>query len=233
MTPEMSEMAQYRMIVSAGGRSEDDEGGAWEGVKLACQDPFTWIYTVLHFGLIVALSFKDFFPSVSPNNSLHKDIAVINVSIQIVKTLGYSNLMTYLIQAPPYIFAYLATCAISWSSGRYMEHCWHIVGSTVACIIGVVIMISTLNPGARYFGMFLLCAGPFVGLNVRTKSFVLGYSTMLTGVDPHSLGNYQRGPPSHKAWRSGCYYQLHRVSLALVHTIFLRKSPIYNTVDPR
>jgi len=65
MTAEMSEMAQYRMIVSAGGRSEDDEGGAWEGVKLACQDPFTWIYTVLHFGLIVALSFKDFFPSVS------------------------------------------------------------------------------------------------------------------------------------------------------------------------
>jgi hypothetical protein len=65
MTPEMSEMAQYRMIVSAGGRSEDDEGGAWEGVKLACKDPFTWIYTVLHFGLIVALSFKDFFPSVS------------------------------------------------------------------------------------------------------------------------------------------------------------------------
>jgi hypothetical protein len=70
MTPEMSEMAQYRMIVSAGGRSEDDEGGAWEGVKLACQDPFTWIYTVLHFGLIVALSFKDFFPSVSHANKL-------------------------------------------------------------------------------------------------------------------------------------------------------------------
>ncbi|KAF5646959.1 major facilitator superfamily transporter [Fusarium tjaetaba] len=148
MTAEMSEMAQYRMVVSAGGRSEDDEGGAWEGVKLACKDPFTWIYTVLHFGLIVALSFKDFFPS-------------------IVKTLGYSNLMTYLIQAPPYIFAYLATCVISWSWGRHMEHCWHIIGSTVACIVGVVIMISTLNAGARYFGMFLLCAGPFVGLNIH------------------------------------------------------------------
>lgn len=65
MTPEMAEMAQYRSIVSAGGRSEDDEGGAWEGVKLACKDPFTWIFSVLHFGLIVALSFKDFFPSVS------------------------------------------------------------------------------------------------------------------------------------------------------------------------
>jgi hypothetical protein len=30
-------------------------------------------------------------------------------------------------------------------------------------------MISTLNVGARYFGMFLLCAGPFVGLNVSSS----------------------------------------------------------------
>lgn len=33
-------------------------------------------------------------------------------------------------------------------------------------IIGTVIVISTLNPGARYFGMFFMCAGPFIGLNV-------------------------------------------------------------------
>jgi hypothetical protein len=74
--------------------------------------------------------------------------------------------MTYLIQAPPYVFAYIATVGISWSSGRFMEHCWHIVACTVATIVGTVIMISTLNVGARYFGMFLLCSGPFVGLNV-------------------------------------------------------------------
>ncbi|KAK5065327.1 hypothetical protein LTR84_001165 [Exophiala bonariae] len=148
LTPEESEMAQHRMLVSFGGRSEDDEGGAWEGVVLACKDPFTWIFAVLHFGLIVALSFKDFFPS-------------------IVKTLGYSNLMTYLIQAPPYLFAYIATVLISWSSGRFGEHCWHIIGSTIGCMVGVIIMISTLNPGARYFGMFLMCSGPFVGLNIH------------------------------------------------------------------
>jgi hypothetical protein len=58
-------MAQYRMLVSSGGISEDDDVSAWQGVWLACKDPFTWIYTVLHFGLIVALSQKDFFPSAS------------------------------------------------------------------------------------------------------------------------------------------------------------------------
>ncbi|ETI22878.1 hypothetical protein G647_04672 [Cladophialophora carrionii CBS 160.54] len=148
LTAEQSQMAQYRMMVSAGGRSEDDEGGAWEGVGLAIKDPFTWIFTVLHFGLILGLSYKDFLPS-------------------IIKTLGYSQLMTYLIQAPPFIFAYLLTCAVSWSSGRYMEHCWHIVGTAAACIVGTVIAISTYSPGARYFGIFLMCSGPFVGLNIH------------------------------------------------------------------
>lgn len=69
LTPEESEMAQYRMVVSSGGHSEDDEGGAWEGVSLAIRDPYTWIFAILHSGLILALSFKDFFPSVSLQDS--------------------------------------------------------------------------------------------------------------------------------------------------------------------
>jgi hypothetical protein len=61
MTAEESEMAQYRALVSAGGISEDDEGG----VVLAAKDPFTWMFAALHFSVIVAQSFEDFFPSVS------------------------------------------------------------------------------------------------------------------------------------------------------------------------
>lgn len=70
-------------------------------------------------------------------------------------------------QAPPYLIAYAVTLLISWSSGRMLEHCWHIVGSIAVCLIGATIMISTLNTGARYFSLILLCSGPFVGLNVR------------------------------------------------------------------
>jgi hypothetical protein len=81
-----------------------------------------------------------------------------------VATLGYSDLMTYLIQAPPYLFAYIFVLAMSWSVGRHMEHCWHIIATGVFGIIGVIVMIVTLNPGARYFGMFLMVAGPFAGV---------------------------------------------------------------------
>ncbi|KAK5683242.1 hypothetical protein LTR17_000305 [Elasticomyces elasticus] len=147
-TAEESEMAQYRADVSAGGRSEDDEGGMWDGVAQAAKDPITWMFAGMHFSLIIAQSFKDFLPS-------------------IMDTFGFSKVVTYLVQAPPYLVAYFVTLAISWSSGRRLEHCWHIVGSILVCLVGAVIMISTLNPAARYFSVFLLCSGPFVGLNIQ------------------------------------------------------------------
>ena len=63
-TAEESEMAQYRQLVSAGGVSEDDEGDYWGGVWQALRDPYTWMFSSMHFALIIAQSFKDFFPSV-------------------------------------------------------------------------------------------------------------------------------------------------------------------------
>ncbi|USP82062.1 vitamin H transporter [Curvularia clavata] len=142
------QMAEYRAIVSAGGQSEDDEGEMWTGVVLALKDPFTWLFAGMHFAIIVSQSFKDFFPS-------------------IVNTLGFGKVETYLIQAPPYVFAYIFTLLVSWSSGRRLEHCYHIVFSILLTLIGAVIMISTLNVGVRYFSMFLLVSGPFLGLNLQ------------------------------------------------------------------
>jgi MFS family permease len=147
-TEEEQEMAKYRMLVSSGGHSEDDEGTMWGGVWLAVRDPYTWFFAGMHFALIIAQSFKDFFPS-------------------IFQTLGFGKVETYLIQAPPYVFAYIFTLVVSWSSGRMLEHCWHIVGAISLTLAGTFIMISTLNVGARYFSLFLLCSGPFLGLNIQ------------------------------------------------------------------
>lgn len=61
------EMAQYRVLVSNGGK-EERIGGTWDGVKEAVKDPFTWMFCGMHFSLINAQSFKDFFPSVRPSH---------------------------------------------------------------------------------------------------------------------------------------------------------------------
>ena len=104
-----------------------------------------------------------------PTHPLQKSIVRIQLTFdhanqwpQIVKTLDFSKTVTYLIQAPPYVFVYFVTLIVSWSSGRNLEHCY-----LVATMVGAVVMISTLNVGARYFSLFLLCTGPFIGLNAR------------------------------------------------------------------
>ncbi|WDK21474.1 major facilitator superfamily transporter [Colletotrichum graminicola] len=152
-TAEESQMAQYRQTVSAGGRSEDDEGDYWGGVWMALKDPFTYFFSAIHFFLIIAQSYKDFFPSVS--------------SIYILATLGFGTTVTYLIQAPPAIIAFLATLAVSWSSGRMLEHGYHIIVPMLATAVACAVMITTLNVGARYFCMILLVTGPFIGLNLQ------------------------------------------------------------------
>jgi len=64
LSKQESEIAQYRVLRSNGGKSEEI-GGTWDGLKAACRDPFTWMFCGMHFSLINAQSFKDFFPSVS------------------------------------------------------------------------------------------------------------------------------------------------------------------------
>lgn len=63
LTQEEREMAQYRVLLSNGGK-EEAVGGTWDGLKAAIADPFTWMFCGMHFSLINAQSFKDFFPSV-------------------------------------------------------------------------------------------------------------------------------------------------------------------------
>jgi MFS family permease len=147
LTEQEKEMAQYRIQVSNGGRDEAI-GGTWDGVKEAAKDPFTWLFAGMHFALITAQSFKDFFPS-------------------IVKTFGFNKMTTYLIQAPPYAIAYISACAIAWSSGRRQESFWHITIPIVMSAIGTAVLISTMNVGARYFGIILLISGTYNGLNLQ------------------------------------------------------------------
>lgn len=64
LTEEELAMAQYRQTVSAGGLSEDDSGGHWDGFWKAMKDPFSHLFAGIHFSLIIAQSYKDFFPSV-------------------------------------------------------------------------------------------------------------------------------------------------------------------------
>lgn len=105
-----------------------------------------------------------------------------------------------------------------------MEHCFHIVVPVLVSLVGAVIMISTLNLGARYFSMILLCTGPFVGLNV-SKSLLeilivqVGILTILS--DSNCMGNYRCSTTEDKTCSTGSHRQLCLISITLVYAVFL------------
>jgi hypothetical protein len=86
---------------------------------------------------------------------------------QIIKTFGFGKMETYLVQAPPYAIAYASACALAWSSGRFRESTYHIILPIAASAVGIAVMISTENVGARYFGAILLVSGTYNGLNLQ------------------------------------------------------------------
>lgn len=136
--------------------------------------------------------------------------------------------MTYLIQAPPYLFAYIFVLAMSWSVGRHMEHCWHIIATSVFGIIGVVIVVATLNPGARYFGMFLMVAGPFAGVTYVSTLYLR--DILLTIVqNPRSLGDNERASTPNETRRTHRHHELCCYCLTLVQPLLLCESHANNS----
>lgn len=86
---------------------------------------------------------------------------------QIIKTFGFDKITTYLVQAPPYAIAYGTACLLAWTSGRFQESTYHIVIPVMFSAIGTAVLISSLNVGARYFGVILLISGTYNGLNLQ------------------------------------------------------------------
>ncbi|MEO8040679.1 MAG: MFS transporter, partial [Betaproteobacteria bacterium] len=63
---------------------------------------------------------------------------------QIVKGLGFSNVMTGLVSAVPYTIGVIGLVAWGWSSDRRHERRWHLIAASVVAAIGLA--------GAAWFG---------------------------------------------------------------------------------
>lgn len=140
LTEEEKSYASWRLMEDTG---DDDKAGAitaWQGFILMIKDKRIYMFLLLqHCGNLVQ-TFTFFFPS-------------------IVKTLGYSSVVTLLITAPIWVAAFLVSLAVTYTSGRYGNRTYHIMGLMAVACIGNIIMISTNNTAARFFAMFLLPIG--------------------------------------------------------------------------
>jgi hypothetical protein len=62
---------------------------------------------------------------------------------------------------------YIVTLVVPWASGRILEHGYCIICAIPTTLVGAVILISTLNTGARYLSLVLLCRGLLFSLNAQ------------------------------------------------------------------
>ncbi|KAL2842763.1 major facilitator superfamily domain-containing protein [Aspergillus pseudoustus] len=139
-TKEELEVAQLRMTEDVGEADVDAEGqGPWDGLFMAVKDFKIYIMMITFTAYVVGLSFNAFFPTLTG-------------------TLGFGYVPTLLMSAPPWLFSCIFSLCVAWSSDRYQEKFWHIVGPICVGLVGFIISMSTLNVAARYVALFLQAA---------------------------------------------------------------------------
>ena len=81
--------------------------------------------------------------------------------------------------SPPYVFAAIFRLALAYSSGRYNERTWHIVGGNALAVVGFVLACVTTGLAPRYTACFLFAAESY-----STSTIILGWATVNL-VDSH------------------------------------------------
>lgn len=137
LTDEERTIATLRIVEDS---HEDDEHAkvpGREALTMAFTDPALYLIWFMYLGLNTAASFTNFFPT-------------------IVQTLGYSERITLLLSAPPYVVAALLGVLNSWHSDRTRERWLHIAWPQVLCSVGFLVAAATMNRAARYTATFCM-----------------------------------------------------------------------------
>ncbi|PYH72084.1 pantothenate transporter [Aspergillus vadensis CBS 113365] len=161
----------------------DENGSIREGLRDALLDPKAWMLILIQVCQLTSQSWTYFFPT-------------------IVKTLGFSNIITLLITAPVYVFGFITALGNSFIANRTSQRAVLIAWPLIIDIVGNVMVISSRATAVRYIGMFLMCAGSYSAFNVvqawiastiprtRTKRAIVYALVNLFGNSSNIYGSY-------------------------------------------
>ncbi|KAJ7149878.1 major facilitator superfamily domain-containing protein [Mycena crocata] len=136
-----SRLAQARLSDDAGEADQDTEADStFHGLILAVSDPLVWVFGIMLFSQHLGRSVGQFFPTVA-------------------KTMGFSNSITLLLTAPPWLVAALVCVLSAWHADRTGERFFHISVWLWAMMAGFILSMCTMSITARYFAMFLMAIG--------------------------------------------------------------------------
>ncbi|KAF2496780.1 pantothenate transporter liz1 [Lophium mytilinum] len=146
LTEEERQLAVWRLQEDIG---EDDwvnseQQSFFHGLKLAFLDIKTWVLMIMLLGIVSSASVTNFFPTV-------------------VKTLGYNNVNTLLLTAPPYVLAVITTFANAWHADRTGERYFHVVLPLCVGVAAFILAAATTSTAPRYVSMMLMVPGVYTG----------------------------------------------------------------------
>ncbi|KAF2712820.1 permease of the major facilitator superfamily [Pleomassaria siparia CBS 279.74] len=139
LSPEMKRVANRRLAIDAAEADVDDEGRMSQinGMKLAFQDPKTYMLALAYMGITGAAGFQNFFPTLT-------------------KTLGYSETVSLLLVAPPYVFMVFYSFAHCYASDYLGNRFWFLSYPVFISSVGFIVFMTTDSFGPRYFSFFLM-----------------------------------------------------------------------------
>ena len=129
-------IAQWRLVEDAG-ETDNSKLSIWMGFKIAMADWKVWVLVVNHLLLTTGAGIVVFYPTV-------------------VGTLGFRREITYALIAPPYLLGFFTSVWGCRHADKKQERTWHMVSTLCVTLVGLIILASSLNTGARYFSLFLV-----------------------------------------------------------------------------
>jgi len=146
LNEEERQLAVWRLQedIGADDWTSSEEQTFWHGFILAFKDIKVWILMIMLLGIVSSASVTNFFPSV-------------------VKTLGYNNLDTLLLTAPPYVLAMICAFANAWHADKTGERFLHVTLPMIVGVAAFILAAATTATAPRYVAMMLMVPGIYSG----------------------------------------------------------------------
>lgn len=88
---------------------------------------------------------------------------VTNLFPTVVKTLGYSNIISLLLTVPPYVLAVITSFLNAWHADRTGERYFHVTVPLYFAIFAYILAAATTATAPRYVGMIFMVPGVYTG----------------------------------------------------------------------
>lgn len=139
LSPEMKRVANLRLAIDAAEADLDASGAMSQvrGMKLAFTDPKTYMLALAYMGITGAAGFQNYFPTLT-------------------KTLGYNNIISLLLVAPPYVFMVFYSYGHCYASDSLGNRFWFLMYPVAVSIVGFIIFMTCSSFGPLYFSFFLM-----------------------------------------------------------------------------